>query len=180
MVKKTKKAAVVTEQVTKKATAETAASKPAAQKDNGKAEQEQPEYKGAISLGSTIGKTVGRNKSGMPWKKSSKRSEFSKGPPVAYLKSMEEKARLKRIRERVERLRGERKNDKQEVRRRQREKAERKKINEFKSSSYQVVSISQLLSATTTTTTILHSELISHANPVSNIDRKLGKNKEVE
>ena len=88
--------------------------------------------------------TVGRNKSGMPWKKSSKRSEFSKGPPVSYLKSMEEKARLKRIRERVGALRDERKNSKQEQRRRAKEKAERKKINEFKSSTYQVVSISEV------------------------------------
>ena len=83
--------------------------------------------------------TVGRNKSGQPWKKTSKKSEFHRGPPVSYLKSMEEKARLKRIRERVGRLRDERKSSKQEARRRAREKAERKKLNEFKSSTYQVI-----------------------------------------
>ena len=80
----------------------------------------------------------------MPWKKGSKRSEFSKGPPISYLKSMEEKARLKRIRERVGKLRDERKSSKQEQRRRAKEKAERKKINEWKSSTYQVVSLKEV------------------------------------
>ena len=105
--------------------------------------QKKEESKG-VTLGSGRAQTVGRNKSGMPWKKGSKRSEFSKGPPISYLKSMEEKARLKRIRERVGALREERKNSKQEQRRRQKEKAERKKINEFKSSTYQVVSLKEV------------------------------------
>ena len=58
---------------------------------------------------------------------------------------MEEKARLKRIRERVGKLRDERKTSKQEQRRRQKEKAERKKFNEFKSSTYQVVSLKEVI-----------------------------------
>ena len=57
------------------------------------------------------------------------------------MKSLEEKQRLKRIREKQGQLQEERKKGKQEARRRQREKAERKRINEFKSSTYQVVSI---------------------------------------
>ena len=57
------------------------------------------------------------------------------------MKSLEEKQRLKRIREKQSALQDERKKGKQEARRRQREKAERKRINEFKSSTYQVVSI---------------------------------------
>ena len=127
MVKKNQlnKTQVVKEEVTKKTEATTT---------------EEPEFKGSLSLGSNVSsKVVGRNKSGMPWKKSSSRSQFSKGPPIAYLKSMAEKERQKRIQERVARLRSERGNDKKEKRIRQKEKAERKKINEFKSSSYQVI-----------------------------------------
>ena len=61
-------------------------------------EPEEAEWTGTVSLGGSVSsKVIGRNKSGMPWKKSSKRSQFSKGPPIAYLKSMEEKARQKRI-----------------------------------------------------------------------------------
>ena len=92
MVKKTKKT-VVSEQVSK--TVQLTAEK----KED--AQEPEPEVSGVISLGTSRGTEVGRNKSGMPWKKSSKRSEFSKGPPIAYLKSMEEKARIKRIQERV-------------------------------------------------------------------------------
>ena len=77
-------------------------------------EESEPEFKGSVSLGTSKARVIGRNKCGMPWKKSSKRSNFSKGPPVSYLKSMEEKERLKRIRERVANLREERKNSKQE------------------------------------------------------------------
>ena len=83
-------------------------------KDDAPAKGQKKEESKGVTLGSGIALTVGRNKSGMPWKKNSKRSEFSKGPPVSYLKSMEEKARLKRIRERVGALRDERKNSKQE------------------------------------------------------------------
>ena len=62
------------------------------------AKEEGPDdFIGQKSLGTIRSASVGRNKCGMPWKKSSKRSEFSRGPPVAYLKSMEEKARIKRI-----------------------------------------------------------------------------------
>ena len=109
-------------------------------KDEDSEEWDEPDFKGIVALGSVSSTTVGRNKSGMPWKKTSKRSNFTKGPPISYLKSMEEKARLKRIRERVARLREERSTDKKEMRRRAKEKAERKKLNEFKSSTYQVVS----------------------------------------
>ena len=62
-----------------------------------KTNQSEPEVSGCISLGTVSNVTVGRNKGGQPWKKGSKRSEFSRGPPISYLKSMEEKARLKRI-----------------------------------------------------------------------------------
>jgi len=86
-------------------------------------EEVEEEWTGSVSLGTSSKKIVGRNKCGMAWKKESKRSSFSKGPPIAYLKSMEEKERLKRIRERVAALREDRKNDKQEIRRRLREKA---------------------------------------------------------
>ena len=102
--------------------------------------QEDSKFTGVTSLGTDSCVTIGKNKSGMPWKKSSKRSQFSKGPPISYLKSMEEKTRLKRIRERVQALRDERSKDKKELRRRAKEKAERKKLNEFKSSKYQMVS----------------------------------------
>ena len=62
------------------------------------AKEEVPDdFIGQKSLGTIRSASVGRNKCGMPWKKSSKRSEFSRGPPVSYLKSMEEKARIKRI-----------------------------------------------------------------------------------
>ena len=62
------------------------------------AKEEVPDdFVGQKSLGTVRATNVGRNKCGMPWKKSSKRSEFSRGPPVSYLKSMEEKARIKRI-----------------------------------------------------------------------------------
>ena len=104
---------------------------------------EEPEWTGSVSLGTNSKKAVGRNKCGMAWKKESKRSSFSKGPPIAYLKSMEEKERLKRIRERVANLREDRKTDKQEIRRRLREKAKQKELNEWRSSTYQVVSSQQ-------------------------------------
>ena len=47
---------------------------------------------------------------------------------------------MKRIKEVENRLKDARKGSKQEMRRKQKEKAERKKINEFKSSTYQTVS----------------------------------------
>ena len=109
MVKKAKKT-VITEQVT---------TQPASKKQLSEekttaevAKEEEAEFKGCVSLGTTRSSVTGRNKCGMAWKKQSKRSEFSRGPPIAYLKSMEEKARLKRIQERVARLREERKNSK--------------------------------------------------------------------
>ena len=97
MVKKrqsSKKKTVVTEQVNIKADApkEEIKTKP-------EEPAKEPDFKGIVSLGgsSVASSTIGRNKSGMPWKKASKRSQFNKGPPISYLKSMEEKARLKRI-----------------------------------------------------------------------------------
>ena len=103
------------------------------------------ESTGAISLGSNQHVQVGRNKCGMPWKKNSKRSQFSRGPKISFEKQMEEKERMKRIRERVAALREERRTSKQEARRRQKEKAEQKKLNEFRSSTYQVVSANKHL-----------------------------------
>ena len=50
--------------------------------------EKEVEVTGTISLGTTSAQTTGRNKCGMAWKKESKRSQFSKGPPIAYLKSM--------------------------------------------------------------------------------------------
>ena len=96
----------------------------------------EPEFKGVVSLGGTVNVTVGRNKSGKPWKKKSNRSEFSKTPAFSYQKRIEERERLKRIHEIETRLREERRTSKQEVRRRKKEKAERKKLNEFRSSTY--------------------------------------------
>ena len=54
-----------------------------------------------VSLGTVQNVTIGRNKSGQPWKKCSKKSAFHKGPAISYEKSMELKAQMQRIRERV-------------------------------------------------------------------------------
>ena len=68
---------------------------------------------------SNVGKvTVGKNKSGKPWKKESTRSKFNKGPSISYQKSIEERQRIKRMKEIENRLRDARKNSKQEARRR--------------------------------------------------------------
>uniref|UniRef100_A0A7S3I002 Coiled-coil domain-containing protein 86 n=1 Tax=Favella ehrenbergii TaxID=182087 RepID=A0A7S3I002_9SPIT len=139
--KKTKKAAetVVKEVVEKKP------EKKEPKKQEPKKEEEKPaeveDFKGVVTLGTNSQKaTIGRNKSGKPWKKESSRSSFNKGPSIAFKRSIEERQRLMRIREIETRLRDNRKNSKQEARRKQREKAERKKINEFKSSTYQTIS----------------------------------------
>ena len=50
--------------------------------------EKEVEVTGTVSLGTTSAHATGRNKCGMAWKKESKRSQFSKGPPIAYLKSM--------------------------------------------------------------------------------------------
>ena len=47
-------------------------------------EEPKEEFKGVVSLGTSTKMSVGRNKCGMPWKKNSKRSAFSKGPPISY------------------------------------------------------------------------------------------------
>ena len=109
--------------------------------------QVNPDFVGTMSMGSTYSgpKTVGKNKSGMPWKKGSTRSKFSKGPSISYQRSIEERERLKRIKEIETRLKDARKNGKVDSRRKQREKQERKAINEFKSSTYQTVSISNFV-----------------------------------
>ena len=104
------------------------------------------ELKYQVQLGTQIKKTatVGRNKCGMAWKKESKRSQFHKGVPSKYEKRMVEKERLKRIKDKMAELKNSRSEKKRLARERTKEKAERKKINEFKSSTYQVVSIHSL------------------------------------
>ena len=129
----------------------------------------EPEFTGSVSLGTNTKLTTGRNKCGMAWKKESKRSQFSKGPPISYLKSMEEKARNKRMQERVQKLRDERRTTKQEMRQRVKEKQARKVINEFKSSTYQVVS--SILTRLNNSAFLLN---------LKYIDQQLGEDKEVE
>ena len=88
-----------------KETKKAPAAKPVEKKEDAvvkapKVEEPEPTYSG-ISLGTVTSVTTGRNKSGMNWKKNSSQSAFHKGPPITYLKSMELKAQMKRIRERV-------------------------------------------------------------------------------
>ena len=98
---------------------------------------------GVISLGSKSTATVtqGRNKCNKPWKKSSSRSGLS--VPLAkknWDKKMEEKREMKTLRDRVAALKEKRNSEKRAQHVRSKERAERKKLNEMKSSSFQVVS----------------------------------------
>lgn len=59
------------------------------------AKEEEVQY--VVSLGTKKKQTHGRNKSGMPWKKSSGRSVFHKKPNRTFEERQEEKERIKRI-----------------------------------------------------------------------------------
>ena len=98
---------------------------------------------GVVSLGSKSSATVtqGRNKCNKPWKKSSSRSGLS--VPLAkktWDKKIEEKREMKTLRDRVAALKEKRNAEKRAQHVRTKERAERKKLNEMKSSSFQVVS----------------------------------------
>ena len=61
----------------------------------------EPEFNGVVTLGGGDAKfNIGRNKSGMPWKKNSKRSEFKKGLRMTFAERKIEAARLKALRAR--------------------------------------------------------------------------------
>ena len=98
---------------------------------------------GVIQLGnkSAAPVTTGRNKCNKPWKKSSTRSGLSvQLAKKSWDKKIQEKKEMKILRERVAAIKEKRNEEKRAQHIRSKERAERRKLNEMKSSSFQVVS----------------------------------------
>ena len=98
-----------------------------------------------VELGTKKSMSVGRNKSGKPWKKESQRAAVQK-PQVKIAFDIKKKKyeEMKLLRQRVAEKKIQRFDERKAQAMRTKEKQERKKLNEMKSSQYQIVSICKI------------------------------------
>ena len=94
-----------------------------------------------VVAASTNSKLIGRNKSGCLWKKgtSQKASNSVSRAKKSWDKKMEERRKMQSLKKRIEELREAKIAAKRKQRVSQKEKEERKKVNEMRSAKYQVI-----------------------------------------